>query len=264
MKLIIPILLLGTTACRSTDSSHTSAMATQSRRVTSVVVGQRIKAVVSASDRAAADRQLDAGRQPGKMLAFFGIKQKARVAELGAGSGYTAELLARAVGPSGKVYGENSRFILDRFAEKPWSARLKKSVMANAVRLDRPFDDPFPKEVGELDAVLIVLFYHDTYWQGIDRAKMNRAVFRALKSKGIYGIVDHSAKPGAGSSQVKTLHRIEENLVRQEIEAAGFRLVASADFLRNASDQRDWNAAPRASGGRRGTSDRFVLKFIKP
>jgi predicted methyltransferase len=63
---------------------------------------------------------------------------------------------------------------------------------------------------------------------------------------------------------VKTLHRIEEQVVREEIEAAGFRLVAEGTFLRNPADPRDWNDAPSAAGARRGTSDRFVLKFVKP
>lgn len=270
-RIVIAVAMVSVGACRSTAPPRSTSGApaarrpsSRPRRVSDVVVDERIRAIVGAEDRAEGDRKLDAGRQPGEMLAFFGIRSGMRVAELGAGRGYTSELLARAVGPSGKVYAENSRFILERFAEAPWSARLKKPVMANVVRLDRPFDDPFPPEVVELDAVLIVLFYHDTYWQGVDRAKMNRAVFRALGRGGLYGIVDHSARSGAGSSQVKSLHRVEERLVRQEVEAAGFVLAAEADFLRNPQDPRDWNAAPGAAGARRGTSDRFVLAFRKP
>ncbi|MFN8544494.1 MAG: SAM-dependent methyltransferase [Candidatus Binatia bacterium] len=198
------------------------------------------------------------------MLAFFGVAPGMRVADLGAGGGYTTELLARVVGPIGVVYGQNSRFILERFAERPWSARLAKSVMQYVVRIDREFDDPLPPEARSLDMVLIVLFYHDTVWMGVDRTRMNGAVFRALRPGGIYGIIDHSGRPGSGTNEVKTLHRIEERVVREEIEAAGFRLVAQAGFLRNPADPRDWNDAPSAAGDRRGTSDRFVLKFVKP
>jgi predicted methyltransferase len=60
------------------------------------------------------------------------------------------------------------------------------------------------------------------------------------------------------------LHRVEESVVTQEIVAAGFVLATSADFLRNPDDTRDWNANPGAAGERRGTSDRFVLRFVKP
>lgn len=232
--------------------------------VTDVDVPPAVRGALDAPDRSDADRALDAGRDAGHMLAFFDVRPGARVAELGAGGGYTAELLARVVGPDGRVYGQNSRFILDRFAQAPWTERLRKPAMANVVRLDRPFDDPFPPEVRDLDAVLIVLLYHDTVWQGVDRARMNAAVFRALRSGGVYGVVDHAARQGTGTADVETLHRIEESVVRSEVEAAGFRLDAEADFLRNPQDPRDWSASPRVAGERRGTSDRFVLRFVKP
>jgi predicted methyltransferase len=221
-------------------------------------------AAVAAPDRSEADRALDAGRRPAEMLAFFGIGPGMRVAEIGAGGGYTTELLARAVGPTGRVYGQNSKFVLERFAEKPWTERLAKPVNAAVVRVDREFDDPLPPEAKDLDAVLIVLIYHDTVWLETDRARMNAAIFAALKRGGIYGVIDHSARAGAGTSEVRTLHRIEESTLVREIEQAGFQLADTADFLRNPADARDWNDAPNAAGERRGTSDRFVLKFKKP
>ena len=291
-----------------------------------------IRAAVDAKDRSPEDRALDAGRHPAQMLAFFGIRPGMRVAELGAGGGYTTELLVRVVGPEGRVWGQNTPFLLERVAAKPWAERLAKPVMKNVVRLDRSFDDPFPPEVKDLDAVLIVLLYHDTVWMKVDRARMNRAVFAALKSGGVYGIVDHSAKPamqgvvrldrdfddpfppdvrdldavliillyhdtvwmkvdrermnravyaalkpggvygivdhsariGTGLADVESLHRIDESKLRSEVEAAGFRLAADGDFLHNPQDTRDWSPSPRVAGERRGTSDRFVLRFVKP
>jgi predicted methyltransferase len=110
----------------------------------------------------------------------------------------------------------------------------------------------------------MVLLYHDTVWMKVDRARMNRAVFGALKSGGVYGIVDHSAKPGTGLADVETLHRIDEATLKSEVLAAGFKLAAEGDFLRNPQDARDWSPSPRAAGERRGTSDRFVLRFLKP
>ena len=105
------------------------------------------RTIVAADDRSAADRALDAGRRPEALLQFTDVQLGMRVAELGAGGGYTTELLARAVGPTGVVYAQNSRFILERFAAKPWAERLAKPVMANVVRVDRDFDDPLPPEV---------------------------------------------------------------------------------------------------------------------
>jgi predicted methyltransferase len=223
-----------------------------------------IALAIAASDRSPEDRALDAGRKPGQLLAFFQIRPGMRVAELAAGGGYTAELLARVVGSGGKVYGQNSKFLLERYAEAPWTQRLKKPVNANVVRLDRDFDAPLPEDVKNLDAVLMVLFYHDTVWMKTDRAKMNRNIFDALAPGGVFGVVDHSAKSGAGLTQVETLHRIEEPLVVKEIEAAGFKLEERASFLENPDDTRDWSASPRTAGELRGTSDRFVYRFRKP
>jgi predicted methyltransferase len=92
---------------------------------------------------------------------------------------------------------------------------------------------------------------------------MNSAVRAALRPGGRYVVIDHSALPGHADRDVETLHRVEESLVRAEIERAGFRLVAEGSFLREPGDTRDWNAAPRAATrlGRRGSSDRFVLAF---
>jgi predicted methyltransferase len=223
-----------------------------------------LQAVVDAADRSEADRKLDAGRHPAELLAFFGIAPGMKVAELGAGGGYTAELLTRAVGPTGVVYGQNNKFFLEKFAEKPWSERLAKPVMKGVVRVDRELDDPLPAEAKNLDAVFLVLLYHDTVWLETDREKMNRAVFAALRPGGVFAIVDHSGRPGTGTSEAKSLHRIEEKVVLEEVEKAGFKLAGEGAFLRNPGDTRDWNAAPSAAADRRGTSDRFVLKLVKP
>lgn len=222
------------------------------------------QAIVNAPDRADADKALDAGRHPAEMIQFVGVGPGMKVAELMAGGGYTTELLARAVGPTGTVYGENPKVVLERFAEKPWSERLAKPVNAKVVRLDRELDDPFPPEVTDLDAVVSNIIYHDTVWLKTDRAKMNAAVFKALKPGGVYVVLDSSAKAGTGVNDSQTLHRIDEQTVRDEVQAAGFKLAEEGNAWRNPQDARDWNSSPVAAGERRGTSDRFALKFVKP
>ena len=220
--------------------------------------------IVNAPDRTEDDRQIDGGRHPAETLSFFRVAPGQRVADLAAAGGYTTELLARAVGPTGKVYGQNSKWLIENFAEIPFSRRLARPIMQNVVRVDREFEDPFPAEAENLDAVFFVMFYHDLFWMNVDRDKMNRAVFRALKPGGVYAIIDHSGRRGTGATEVKTLHRIEEKVVRAEIEKAGFRLRNEASFMRNANDTRDWNAVPPGPiPGRRGTSDRFVLAYEK-
>jgi predicted methyltransferase len=230
----------------------------------SAEVPDAIKDAIAAQDRSEKDRALDAGRKPGEVLAFFKIAPGQKVAELFAATGYTTELIARVVGDGGKVYAQNTKEILDRFARDPLTERLAKPVMKNTVSVEQPADKPFPPEAKNLDAVICILNYHDFVWLKVDRAKMNAAVFAALKPGGVYGIVDHSAEKGSGLRDVQTTHRIDEEAVKKEILAAGFKLDAESEVLRNPADARDWNASPGAAAEKRGTSDRFTYRFIKP
>ena len=207
---------------------------------------------------------MDANRHPDRFLAFIGVGPGMKVADLGAAGGYTTELLARAVGPDGKVYAQNDPGLVKKFMEKPISDRLARAADKNVVREDRPFDDPLPQDAQGLDLVVNYIFYHDVVWIGADRDKMNKAVFAALKPGGSYVIVDSSAKRGDGVNDAQTLHRIDEETVKSEVQKAGFQLAGTADFLRNPSDARDWSSSPRVAGDRLGTEDRFVLKFTKP
>jgi predicted methyltransferase len=223
-----------------------------------------VRDIVDAPDRTPEDRKLDATRHPAELLTFLALSPGMVVADLGAGGGYTTELLARAVGPSGKVYGHNDPDLLRRFLERIWAPRLALPADKNVVRVDLPFDDPLPPEAKNLDAVVMFLFYHDTVWIGVDREKMNRAVFEALRPGGKYVVVDASAQDGHGTQDAKTLHRIEQSVVEAEVQKAGFRIASRAEFLRNPSDARDWSSSPRDAGDRMGTEDRFVVKFVKP
>lgn len=261
MRLSVAFLAFALVAC---GSSTPKPVASTAPAPSTGTTPKAIADALADPDRDPEDRALDAGRKPGELLAFFDIKPGAHVAELAAGRGYTAELLARVVGPTGAVFAENPKTILERFAQEPWTKRLQKPVMKNVVRVDRELDDPLPPEAKNLDAVLCILFYHDTVWLGADRARMNKAVFDALKSGGLYGIVDHAGRDGTGVTEASTLHRIEEKVVRDEVLAAGFRLQKEGTFLRNPSDPRDWNPSPSKAGEKRGTSDRFVLAFVKP
>jgi predicted methyltransferase len=223
-----------------------------------------IRDAVAAADRSVDDRKLDAGRKPAEILAFFKLAPGQKIGELFAGSGYTTELMARIVGDSGTIYAQNTTEILDKFARKPWTERAAKPIMKKVIGVERATDDGFPPEAKDLDAVITILNYHDFVWQKADRAKLNKLVFDRLKSGGVYGIVDHSAAKGSGVRDVETLHRIDEEVVKQEVLAAGFKLDAESDLLRHPDDTRDWNSSPRAAGEKRGTSDRFTLRFVKP
>jgi predicted methyltransferase len=225
-------------------------------------IPEYIANAVNSPARPAADHQLDSSRKPEQLMAFFGIKPGMQVADLWAGGGYTTELLARTVDPTGKVYSQNME-ASPRFqkAAEMWHARVKEPGMSNVIEITKPFDAPdlLPVPPGTLDAVVIDLNYHDMVGRGFDRNHINHSVFTALKPGGIYGLVDNSAKPGTGAEDANTLHRIDESFEVSEIEKAGFRLAATSDVLRNPNDPRTqpfWKL--------NHMQDRFVLKFVKP
>jgi predicted methyltransferase len=215
-------------------------------------------ALMAAPDRSDADRQADKRRDPVPFLAFAGLRPGMKVLDMGAGAGYSTELAARAVGPSGKVYGQNPPDFSDR-GKAAFAARLATPAMKNAVSLSQPFDDPVPADVHDLDAITFLFFYHDTTYMSVDRAQMDRKLFAALKPGGVLVIADHAAKAGADISVGKSLHRIDEAVLRREVEAAGFKLVAEGAFWRHPDDTRDFSTQrPPAP------VDEFVLKFQKP
>jgi len=217
------------------------------------------EAIVASEDRSEGDRKADQRRQPAKLLAFTGVRGGMKVLDMEANAGYSTELLARAVGPTGAVYAQDTAAIIERFVKDKFDIRAQKPVMKNVVHVIRDFGDPIPPDVSAFDLITFFFAYHDVTYMEVDRATMNRKMFEALKPGGFLVIADHSARPGDGTSVGKTLHRIEESTVRQEIEAAGFKFVAAADFLRNPEDPRDTAVFRPAI-----PVDEFVLKYQKP
>lgn len=237
-------------------------------------------ALVASPVRHPADRINDQRRKPAELLAFIGPRPGMVALDVSAARGYTTELIARAVGPTGKVYGQNAPRNEARVApaqpegaaappppalspsQAPTLAeRARNPATPNIVVVSRPFEDPAPPEVanGGLDLVTLMFNYHDFGHMGVDRARVNAAIFKALKSGGMYIVADHSGRPGTGISEAGTLHRIEEAFLKQEVQAAGFQLAGEGAFLRNPRDPRDRNTPSPPM-----PKDEFVLKFVKP
>ena len=191
-------------------------------------------------------------------LAFAAPRPGMKVLDMGAGAGYSSELMARAVAPNGMVFAQNPADLGER-AKEAFAARLATPPMKNVAADIAPFDDPIPAGVADFDLITFLFYYHDTTYMTVDRGAMDRKLFAALKPGGYLVIADHSALPGQGISVGKTLHRIEETTLRQEVEAAGFKLVATGDFWRNRTDTHDFPSFKRDM-----PVDNFVLKFQKP
>ena len=222
------------------------------------------KAIVAAADRTDRDRALDKHRKPVELLVFAGIAPGMHVADLGAGTGYTTELVARAVGANGHVIAQDSPNWDGPGLRNAWQARLARPALANTTHLLRDWNDPLPADAHDLDVVMFVIAYHDIIAEHGDPMKLDAAVFAALKPGGAFVVIDSSAKPGTGTSACDPLHRIDEQVVRDQVTRAGFELAGEASFYRDPTDPRDWNSDPSAKDPRAYTQDRFVLKFVKP
>ena len=152
------------------------------------------EAIVAAPDRSDADRQTDQRRQPAKMLAFAGARPGMKVLDMEASGGYSTELLARAVAPTGVVYAQDSAALIERIVKDKFDIRAQKPAMKNVVHVIRNYDDPIPPDVSGLDLITFFFAYHDMTYMPVDRAEMNRKMFAALKPG---GFLDHRRSFGA-------------------------------------------------------------------
>ena len=188
-----------------------------------------------------------------------------RVADVLAGDGYYSELASYVVGPKGKVFMINNA-AFDHWSEGPLQERLKADRLANVEHqtLDLNHMNIAP---GSVDAVLLIKVYHDLYWVDptnewpkIDTSGVLDQLVRALKPGGVLLLVDHSAKPGSGTTVASSLHRIEESYAVKDFESRGLKVAAKSDLLRRPDDARDQISY---KGPAVGKTDRFVLVFRK-
>lgn len=218
-------------------------------------------AIIAAPDRSDADRANDTRRDPVKLLAFTGVKPGMKVLDMGAGAGYSTDIVARVVGPGGRVYAQNPPEAANRVQEK-LEQRVSSLPEKNVVVVFRPMDDPLPPEAKDLDLITFFFAYHDTTYQPVDRAKMDKRLFDALKPGGSLVIADHAANAGDGAKVGKTLHRIEKETLAKEVEAAGFKLADEGTFLRHSEDARTEPVFQRDRA--KQPIDDFLLRFEKP
>ncbi len=196
---------------------------------------------------------MDERRKPADLLALAQVKPGMKVLDVSAGGGYTSQVLALAVGPTGMVWAQRQQ------PGESLTKRLADNPQANFVVALRPLENPVPEGAPKLDLVTLILNYHDISYLPVDRAKMNQAIFAALRSGGYYVLIDHSAKAGADISSGKSLHRIDQAIVVAEVQKAGFVLQAESNAWRDPADTREVS-----SGDSKIPTDRFALRFVKP
>ena len=224
-----------------------------------------VGAAIAAPERPPEQIARDAERRPEAVLRFAGVKPGERVADFMSGGGYFTRLFSHIVGKAGHVYAflpdEQLRNcspdeVAGTRALEHAGAYPNVSVLTGPVNRFRP---PEP-----VDVLWTSLNFHDLYdpFMGpADVPQVVRAMFEALKPGGELLIIDHVAQAGSGVRDTDTLHRIEPEVIIRTVEAAGFRLEAESDLLRNPQDGhrlRVFDAAVR------GRTDQVILKFRKP
>jgi predicted methyltransferase len=224
----------------------------------------RVLDLLAAPDRAPEDRALDGPRQAADVLTYLAIEPGMRVAELACGRGYFTDLLARAVGPSGGVLGQNAPAMLAGTpVEAAWGARLARIRDRNVTRVDRGLSDPLPPGTRGLDLVFLAIDYGELAALRVDLDEMNHAVHLALRPGGRYVVMEETPREGTRLTDLHALHVEESRHARREIESAGFVFQSEGRFFRDGTDPRDWDANPNAP--LRGEArDRFALAFVKP
>jgi predicted methyltransferase len=223
--------------------------------------GDAVQDAIADPTRIEKQRARDEGRKPAAILNLVGVKAGDKVADLAAGGGYYTALLSRLVGPDGKVYAVDPQLIFDAFpnAKDGFPNYLKQDPRGNIEYSVQRFDALTLPE--PIDAVFMVLYYHDTVWTGEDRANMNKAIFEALKPGGAFLVVDHHGLKDAGVDITKSLHRMDATPVIPEVTNAGFVLETNSDLLAHPDDARDVSVFDSSI---RGKTDRFVYLFRKP
>jgi predicted methyltransferase len=227
------------------------------------------KEQAAAIDRAIKDpvrpdaaRALDAGRKPAEVLAYAGVGPGDKVADLMPGAGYYTILFSDIVGPKGKVYAVAPAEILKLGPRATDGLVALQPTHRNIVVLSPALNAFAAPEA--LDLVWTSWNYHDfhdPFLAPADAVQVNRQVFAALKPGGVYLIIDHRAETGSGLRDTNTLHRIDIEAVKAEVEAAGFVLESASNLLANPADPHKANVF---DGSVRGHTDTFILKFRKP
>ena len=223
----------------------------------------KIKAAMQADIRTDAEKERDRNRNPVGTLAFFGLEHDMKVVELLPGGGWYTKILAPVVADDGAYYGAiGTGRIKDRLADKPGFEKM--NIIAEDAKLWREEGSRFYSMeldslgVSDIDIVFTFRNYHNFGDDG--RAAMNKAAFDALKSGGIYAVVDHTARhmePLTDSNR----RRVDPVKAIKEIQDAGFVLVDYTDLHYREDDELEYEVGARSVSG---NTDRWTLKFRKP
>jgi ubiquinone/menaquinone biosynthesis C-methylase UbiE len=167
----------------------------------------------------------DSWQQPDRVVESLAIAPGLRVADLGAGGGYFTWRLAAAVGESGRVYAID----VDPDMTSHIEEQSREKGFANVLPILAEFDDPLIPEGG-----VDLIFTCNTYHHFEAREDYFRRAGKYLRRGGRVAVIEHTRH---GWLQRWFPHYTEPEVIRAEMEAAGFRRVDAFDYLERQSFQ---------------------------
>ncbi|MBT4518858.1 MAG: class I SAM-dependent methyltransferase [Halieaceae bacterium] len=224
-------------------------------------VETQLKAAMAAESRSEAETARDSNRRPIETLKFFGLRDSMTIVELIPGGGWYTKLLAPVVRDKGTFYAALGTSRVSALAKESGFEHIKitaedsKIYRKEGARLYTIETEGL--EVKNADMVLTFRNYHNFDADG--RAAMNKAAYDALKSGGIYAVVDHTRRH-MESDTPENRRRIDPVLAIKEIQAAGFKLVDFATLHYRADDELRYEVGRKTVTG---NTDRWSLKFVK-
>ena len=225
----------------------------------STATRDKIEQALTSSIRDAAETARDANRKPGEVLEFFGLEDDMKVLEISPATGYWSKL----VGPTLCENGGELIFsvgVSDDFKNDIMS--LDGLECSSAINNDITLRNlpEFSFDDSQFDMVLTFWNLHNPSVEG--RENLNEAAFSALKSGGIYGVVDHTRRHLEPTSrEAQNGRRLDPVLIIKEMIDVGFEFV---DFSPMHYHPEDDLSQEVGTPGVRGNTDRFTMSFRKP
>ena len=226
-------------------------------------IDAKVEAALADESRPEEDRMRDRNRRPLDTLKFFGMKDNMRVLELVPGGGWYTRVLAPVLADNGKLYvALGTDTVSENVLTLPGFEQVE--VLDTSDNLHRPRGsrhyvmDDFEFGVSNLDMVVTFRNLHnfdvDTWEQ------MNRQVFASLRSGGLYGVIDHTARHMEPANN-ENRRRVDPVMVIKEMLDSGFEFVGYNDLHYRADDELVFEVGRRSVTG---NTDRFTLLFRKP
>lgn len=227
------------------------------------VVKAKLEAAIAADIRTEAEKERDRNRQPIATLEFFGLRDNMKVVELVPGGGWYTKLLAPVLAEQGEFYlAYGTTRAQEALAGKPGFEKIK--IAGERATLGRPEGARFyaasDTDLGITDVDIVFTFRNYHNFDEESRAAINSSVFKALKSGGIYALVDHTRRHMQQLDN-ENRRRVDPVQAIKEIEAAGFEFVDYSDLHYRPNDELRYEVGRKTVTG---TSDRWTLKFRKP